>query len=330
LIARVGNSQPPYFTQKKLLIKGIIMLKNLKNRTVPSLLLAAAVMAGCNSMPRQNVMLAEARSDYGTAQSNPNVVKLASSELKDAALALDQANAAFADRKDDEQVNKLAYLARQKIATTQEIAKRKVAEQAIIDAGKERDQVRLDQRTMEADNARMDASIAQNRVASAQIRASNAEAQTLDAQRMTAEAEARTRDLEAMLADMAATKSERGMVITLGDVLFNVNEAQLKPDGLRNVQKLAAFMTKYPQRTVLVEGFTDSTGSSAHNLELSKRRAESVRGALESMGIASDRSATRGYGESYPVAGNDTGANRQLNRRVEIILSDDQGRVVPR
>lgn len=309
----------------------------LKNCISSALLLAAAVLAGCSSMPNQNVMLDEARSDYRAAQNNSNVVQLASSELTDAGVALDQANAAFAGHKDDETVNKLAYLAKQKIATTQEIAKRKAAEQVVANAGKERDQLRLEQRSAEADKAKRDAYIAKTQAENAQAQAADAKAQAADAkvqaadaQRMTAEAEVRARQLEAMLADMAAKKTERGMIVTLNDVLFNVDQAQLKPEGMRNVQKLAEFMKQYPQRMVLVEGYTDSTGSSAHNMDLSKRRADAVRAALGAMDISHDRIATRGYGEEYPVAGNDTTANRQLNRRVEIILSEDNGRVAPR
>ena len=288
----------------------------LKKRIFPALLLAAAVMTACSSMPNQNVLLDEARSDYVAAQNNPNVVQLASSELTSAGVALDQANAAFTERKDDETVNKLAYLAKQKIATTQEIAKRRDAERTVANAGKERDQLRLEQRTAEANKAKMETNIAQNQAA--------------DAQRKTAEAEAYASQLEAMLLDLAAKKTERGMMVTLSDVLFNIDRAELKPDGTRNVQKLAEFMKQYPKRTVLIEGYTDSTGSSAHNMDLSNRRAEAVRVTLEAQGISRDRIATRGYGEAYPVAGNDTAANRQTNRRVEIILSEDNARVAPR
>ena len=120
------------------------------------------------------------------------------------------------------------------------------------------------------------------------------------------------------------------MVITLGDVLFDNNRAQLKSGGMRNVQKLADFFKQYPQRNVMVEGFTDSTGSHSRNQELSDQRANSVREALLGMGIGTDRITSRGYGESYPVAGNDTAAGRQQNRRVEIIISDNSGNIAPR
>ncbi|MEO8159208.1 MAG: OmpA family protein [Betaproteobacteria bacterium] len=157
----------------------------------------------------------------------------------------------------------------------------------------------------------------------AQLNAEAARQQTLDA-------EGRARQLEGQLRDMEAKKTDRGMVITLGDVLFDTNQAQLKSGGMRNVQKLADFVKQYPQRNVMIEGFTDGTGSNSRNQELSDNRALAVRTALLDMGIGAARIKSRGYGESYPVAGNDTAAGRQLNRRVEIIVSDDNGNIAPR
>jgi outer membrane protein OmpA-like peptidoglycan-associated protein len=97
---------------------------------------------------------------------------------------------------------------------------------------------------------------------------------------------------------------------------------------MASVRKLAEVMMQNPDRTVLVEGFTDSTGSHAHNQELSERRAQSVAQALTSLGVPRERVAMRGYGEAYPVASNDNAGNRQLNRRVEIVLSNE-GATIP-
>ncbi len=96
------------------------------------------------------------------------------------------------------------------------------------------------------------------------------------------------------------------------------------------MQKLADFLTQYPQQKVLVEGYTDSIGSDSYNQGLSDRRAYAVRTALMEMAISSDRVTAHGYGEAFPVAGNDNAASRQLNRRVEIILSDNNGNIAPR
>ena len=296
----------------------------MKNNYLKPVLLAIAVLVGaCSSMPTTTSLLDQTRSDYRAAQNNPNVAKYAPLEMKQAGEALNQANAAADDKDSEKKVDKLAYLAKQKIALTQEVAKQKSAEANVASAGKERDQLRLDQRTSEADQAKRSAE-------QAKLEAQIAQDQTAQAQRKTQEAQARAAQLEAQLADLAAKKTERGMVITLGDVLFGIDMATLNPDGMRTAQKLAAVLQQNPQRTVLVEGFTDSTGSVSHNQELSERRATAVRSALQGMGVGRERIAIRGYGQGYPVATNDSAQNRQLNRRVEIVLSDATGNVAQR
>jgi outer membrane protein OmpA-like peptidoglycan-associated protein len=287
-----------------------------KTYSAPVLLTIAALVGACSSMPRTTSLLDQTRSDYVAAQNNPNVAAYAPVEMKQAGDALNQANAAANDRDSAAKIDKLAYLAKQKIALTQEMAKQKAAEAEVASAGKERDKMRLDQRTNEADQAKLAAQVAQ--------------AQTAEAQRRTQDAQAHASQLEAQLADLAAKKTDRGMVITLGDVLFGTDQARLNPDGMRTVQKLADVLQKNPQRTVLVEGFTDSVGEASHNQQLSERRATAVRRVLQDMGVSRERVAVRGYGESYPVTANDTAQNRQLNRRVEIVLSDADGKVLPR
>lgn len=294
-----------------------------KYYATPIILAIAALVGACSSGPGTTSLLDQTRSEYRMAQSNPNVANYASLEMKQAGDALAQANAAASGNDSAEKIDKLAYLARQKIALTQEVAKQKSAEAEVVSAGKQRDQIRLDQRTTEADQAK--ASAEQSKVA-AQV----AQGEAAAAQRKTQEAQARAAQLEAQLADLAAKKTERGMVITLGDVLFGTDLARLNVEGMRTAEKLANVLQKNPQRTVLVEGFTDSTGTAAHNQDLSERRATAVRGALQELGVARERVAVRGYGEAYPIAANDTAQNRQLNRRVEIVLSDDTGKISPR
>jgi outer membrane protein OmpA-like peptidoglycan-associated protein len=228
----------------------------------------------------------------------------------------------------------------------------------LANASAERVQVRLDARTREADSAQRSAEYAQRQAEASQRQseasqrsaeasqrnaeasqrqsamerqaANDAQLSAQAARQQTLDAESRSQQLETQLKDMEAKKTDRGMVITLGDVLFDANRAQLKSGGMRNVQKLADFFKQYPQRNVMVEGFTDSTGSHSRNQELSDQRANSVRDALTGMGIGTERITSRGYGESYPVAGNDSAAGRQLNRRVEIIVSDNSGNIAPR
>jgi outer membrane protein OmpA-like peptidoglycan-associated protein len=304
---------------------------------MPALLAIAALIGACSSVPKTTSLLDQTRSDYVAAQNNPSVASYAPLEMKQAGEALEQANAAASHHDSAEKIDKLAYLAKQKIAVTQEVAKQKSAEANVASAGKERDQIRLDQRTNEAnrakisaDQAKLAAQVAQAEAAEAQRKTQLAQGEAVEAQRKTQEAQARAAQLEAQLADLAAKKTERGMVITLGDVLFGTDLARLNADGMRTAQKLADVLQQNPQRTVLVEGFTDSTGAAAHNQELSERRATAVRSALQELGVARERIAVRGYGQTYPVAANDTAQNRQLNRRVEIVLSDANGKITQR
>ena len=340
-----------------------------KIRYLPLSLIAAAMLAGCSTMPSQNTALEEARSVYSSARTNPQVTSLAPLELQKAGESLNKADAAQSKGDSDATVNQLAYITKQQVAIAQETAKRKAAEQAVVNASAQRDQVRLAARTAEADaakrqvamsqaevdEARRQAAIAQQNAdqQAAALAAANAQAQRDEAliaarqaeaeearrkaelarqsaEQQAAAYQARIAEQEQQLKELDAKQTPRGMVITLGDVLFAVNKAQLSAGGVRNVQKLADFLNQYPQRKVLIEGHTDSTGSRSINQPLSERRADAVRSALVGMGIGGDRIETRGYAEAYPVASNNNAAGRQMNRRVEIILSDDKGNIVPR
>jgi len=275
----------------------------------PSLLVMAVLVGACSSMPKTTSMLDQSRSDYQVAQSNPKVANYASVEMRQAGEALDKANIAANQNESIENIDKLAYIAKQKIALTQEVAKQKSAEADVANSSKERDQVRLDQRSKEVNQARMETRVAQGDAAQAQAHAAK---------------------LEQQLADLSASKTDRGLVITFGDVLFGVDQARLNSNGMLMAQKVADVLQQNPERNVMIEGFADSTGSTSHNQELSERRATAVYIVLKEMGVASGRASVRGYGESYPVAANDTKENRQLNRRVEIILSDTDGKISSR
>ena len=202
------------------------------NRYFSMALIAVAIISGCSTMP-QNQSLTEAHSNYNNARTNPEVTNLAPLELKEAGDTLNKADNALNNDESDDNVNQLAYIATQQVGIAQETAKRKTAELAVTNSEAKRDQVRLDARTAEADAA--NANVARDQVLIAQLKALNAE------------------------------KTERGMVITLGDVLFSTNKAQLKSGGMRNVQKLADFLAQYPQQKVLIEGYTDSVGSDSLN-----------------------------------------------------------------
>ena len=289
----------------------------MKNKILTATALAmAGLLAACSSTPQATTSLDQTRIEYRSAQASPNVATYAQMEMKQASDAMAKAEAAAANRQSDAEIDQLAYLARQQIALTQEVAKRKVAEAEIANAGQQRNQLMLDQRTNEAN--------------AAQIRANAATLGAVVAQKNAADVQARNAELEAQLADLEAQETERGMVITMNDVLFGFDQASLTSSGMATVEKLATILQNNPERNVLVEGFTDSTGAAAYNQGLSERRAGAVQSALLDMDIAPGRVAIRGYGASFPVANNDTEVNRQLNRRVEIVLSDETGRIMPR
>jgi Outer membrane protein and related peptidoglycan-associated (lipo)proteins len=291
-------------------------------RYLPMTLIAAAIVSGCSSVP-QNSSLTIAHDSYNRARTNPEVSSLAELELKQAADTLKKADLALHEDEGDDTVDHLAYLAKQQVAIAEATANRKTAEAAVNNAAAKRNQVQLDARTAEVDAANRRAVISR---------------QTMDRQAYElAVADVNSQRDQALIAqqnilinELNAQKTERGLVITLGDVLFRTNKAQLQSSGLRNVDKLADFLNQYPEYKVLIEGYTDSRGSEDHNQVLSDRRAHAVRRALVDAGVGSERIRTRGYGEAYPVAGNDTASSRQLNRRVEIVLSDENGNIATR
>jgi outer membrane protein OmpA-like peptidoglycan-associated protein len=125
-----------------------------------------------------------------------------------------------------------------------------------------------------------------------------------------------------VLRELGARSTERGTVVTLGDVLFDTGSANLNPGGMQQIARLSTYLAANPSQTVRIEGHTDSQGSATYNEALSQQRAASVRAGLVAAGIDPARVTAMGMGEALPVASNDTAAGRQQNRRVEIIIQD--------
>jgi outer membrane protein OmpA-like peptidoglycan-associated protein len=193
----------------------------------------------------------------------------------------------------------------------------------------------------EAQNAVLSAQIANEKILTAQandeVAAGNAQRQTVllqardrQAQQSVREADAsqqRVDSLEAQLADLKVKKTERGLVLTLGDVLFDTNESTLKASAYGTLDRLAMALRENSGRKVTIEGHTDNVGSDATNQGLSERRAQSVQMALTQRGVARDQTTSIGKGENFPVASNDDANGRQSNRRVELIFTEDSPRV---
>ena len=162
------------------------------------------------------------------------------------------------------------------------------------------------------------------------LRNAENELKNASAQRAQALLDARDAQSRKLQNSLNAKQTERGTLVTFGDVLFDFNKAELKSSALPNVTELARFLQENPERQVIVEGYTDSVGSASYNQGLSERRAESVRRALVRAGVAPTRIVAQGYGKEYPVADNSSDSGRAQNRRVEVTISNDNQPVAPR
>lgn len=314
-------------------------------------LIAAASIAACSANPPRHAAVEDARIAVNRAEADARVTQLAPAELQRARDLLARADAQWTKEREEESAAHLAYLARQQAAIAEARARQRAADAQIADANSERDRVRLQARTREAEQARQRAQSAQEQAhaarssfeqaeqaaqaaqreaqAAQQEAATAREAAATERDKARAEAE-RTAHVQQQLADLAAKPTPRGIVVTLQDVVFDVGKAELKPGAERYIERLAAVLSENPDRRVLIEGFTDSQGGEEYNRTLSERRAGAVRQALVDKGVAPHRIEMRGYGESFPIASNDSATGRQLNRRVEVVISDAQGRLAGR
>jgi len=301
------------------------------------------LIAGCANSQQEMVakdQLERARSAYMQAKSNRNVEAFAPLPFVDAGKAMQAAEQARGAK----EVEQLSYIAEKKSLIAISAAEGKMAENEMEKLNRETANIIAEKRTQEArvaqkeaENARLLAMSETERAAKAKKEAEEAQSLAVRAKaeaeqaRMAARAEAERAakakaeadQLMRELSDLKAKQTERGIVLTIGDVLFATAKADLSSDALRSVDKLADFLKKYPNRNVLIEGHTDSVGSEEYNLTLSERRAESVKESLTSRGIPEGRIITKGYGKKYPVASNDTAAGKQQNRRVEVIILNE-------
>jgi outer membrane protein OmpA-like peptidoglycan-associated protein len=254
-----------------------------------------ALLAACSSTPERVVELDQARDAVNKVSQDPEVDRFARAELRKAETALAMAEQAFAEGEDLDVIVHDAYLAQGYADITAARIVERSAREEIENAELERTRVLEEVRESQAQVARAEAD----------------------------QATARADQLQQELADLQAEQTERGLVLTLGDVLFDTAEAQLKPGADATIRRLAEFLDVYPERRLLIEGHTDSRGSDTYNQDLSQRRADAVRTALMAAGVGEERVRALGLGEEYPVASNDTDAGRQENRRVEIIISTE-------
>jgi len=260
-------------------------------RTLIAATVASVLLVACAAAPVAPQGAADVRARLTQLQSDPNLGSRAPLALKDAEAAVrtaekPEADAALGSHR--------VYVADRKVEIARAQAETRLAEDQRATITAERATARLDSRTREVDAAR-------------------------DA---TAEAKERNADLQREIDALQAKPTDRGLVLTLGDVLFATGRAELKPGAANNLNQLVSFLAKYPARTVEIEGHTDSVGGDDYNVGLSQRRAEAVRAHLVRQGVETGRITTLGAGEGSPVSSNDTAVGRQQNRRVEVIISN--------
>ncbi len=266
---------------------------------------AAVLLAACAVAPTKPTGADEVRAKLTRLQSEQTLANRAPAALGEAEIAVREAEQPQAD---PELGAYRVYMADRKIDIARAQAQTRYLEEQRIALEEQRQGSRLDARTREADAATADAARARSDSNLANAAAAQSAAQTAELQREIAELDARVTD--------------RGLVLTLGDVLFATGRAELRAGTTGHLDKLVAFLVRYQDRTVKIEGYTDSTGSQSFNQGLSERRADAVLGYLNRHGVDIGRLTASGMGEDDPVAGNDTATGRQQNRRVEVIVSN--------
>lgn len=286
-------------------------------------------VAACG--PSQKEMMAKDQMDrakkaYAEAKANPNVEAYAPMELQEAGKAVQAAENA----KKTEDILQLGYLAERKTQVAVTVADGKVAERDIDKLNVEKAQMNARKQTLEAERAKQEAGQAMDEAERARMaaaadaeRAAIAKRQADAEAAKAAKAKAESDKLMEELASLKAQQTERGIVLTIGDVLFATGKADLSASAKKSVGTLAEFLQKNPNRNVLIEGHTDSVGADDYNLALSQRRADSVKDDLLENAIYAGRITAVGYGKKFPVASNDTKAGKAQNRRVDVVILNE-------
>jgi len=280
---------------------------------------ACALLGACATAPLDSNGAAAARAQLTQLQSNPDLANRAPLAMQAAVTAVRVAEQPQSDKRLGAY---RVYLAERTVA----IAKAQ-AETALLESQRpalmaERERARLRARTRQADAAQNAVAVAQQDTALEAANAAQARGEASSARAAAADAQQQSESLQQQVERLQARSTERGLVLTLGDVLFTSGHATLRADASRPLHRLVAFLERYPSRSVAIHGYTDNVGSEDYNLGLSERRADAVKSYLIGQGIRSQRISASGDGESDPVAGNNTALGRQQNRRVEVIISD--------
>lgn len=259
-----------------------------------SIVSSALAAAGCATTANEDSRIRELQQEINALDSGSEGKSYAPIAVREAQESLDKLRA-FKGK--DERYQHQVFLTEKRIEIARETVSQKQAEETVATAELRRKDILLDAAQQESAQARD----------------------------LAATMAGRAQELERQVSDLQAEETERGLVLTLGSVLFETNKASLQAGAQRTVQKVADFLNQYPERNILIEGFTDSQGSDTYNKKLSEDRAQAVRDELLKNGVDAERIDVLGYGEEFPVASNDNAAGRQQNRRVEIVISKENG-----
>lgn len=252
----------------------------------------AISLGACVSAPVKPEGADDLRSRLTQLQSDPQLASRAAVAIKDAEAAVVRAEQ---PEKDQAIGQHRVFIADRKIQIAEARAQARLLEDQRKSLSENRESARLDSRTREVVIARQGTAAAQQENAA----------------------------LESQIAELKARKTPRGLVVTLGDLLFATGKSTLRSSSSTQLDKLVAFLQTNPDRNVMIEGHTDSSGSQMLNEQLSKQRADAVKDYLVEHGIMTSRLESRGRGESSPVANNESASGRQQNRRVEIIIVNE-------
>jgi outer membrane protein OmpA-like peptidoglycan-associated protein len=322
-------------------------------RNVVALILASG-LAACTTAPKQDLALEQVRSQLDTLKSNQELAAYAPLALGEAERALRQAETATGD--DTHRIH-LIYMADRRIQIARAVAQRGQLEQEYQRLAEERNAMLVKASQLEAERARFEAERARMMSQATAEDAQRAREEALEAQQREAasvrdaeqaieeaqqakalaassvtEAQLARREadlaleqadtLRRQLENLQLRQTESGVVVTLGDVLFESGETRLREEAMASLVEVVDLLQSEPDKNIRIEGHSDSTGDSQTNLEISELRANAVLDALVSLGVDPGRFTASGMGEDFPIASNETEEGRRQNRRVDVILLD--------
>ncbi|MBL0223624.1 MAG: OmpA family protein [Dokdonella sp.] len=282
-------------------------------------ILGALLLAACASVPKgPPPEIVRLDGELSRLRADPRIAPNAVDEISKAQAAVNVMSNQ-GRRLDEPMFRHGIYIADRLVQTAESVGLARYAEQHGKQLGVERDRLLLDVRSRDAENARR---LANSALATASDERRSAEIARADANAARNELEV----MRAQLTELQTRQTERGLVVTLGDVLFEVDRAAIKPGATRALDQLAEALRTDPAAVITIEGHTDSTGSRDYNMDLSTRRMNSVRAYLVTHGVDPARISGRGLGPDYPVASNATESGRLQNRRVEVIVNSSVAR----